>query len=63
VGMCGSQPIRFDHMHKKWRIGEKKIIKKGTEFDRAKRQPTAAGCWPAITDMILKHKLSTGFSP
>jgi hypothetical protein len=26
AGMCWSQPTRVDHLHKKWRVGEKKIL-------------------------------------
>jgi hypothetical protein len=28
AGMCWSQPIRVDHLHKKWRAGRKKISRK-----------------------------------
>jgi hypothetical protein len=28
AGMCWSQPVRVDHLHKKWKAGEKKKFKK-----------------------------------
>jgi hypothetical protein len=28
AGMCWSQPARVDHLHKKWRVGRKKISRK-----------------------------------
>jgi hypothetical protein len=40
AGMCWSQPARVDHLHKKWRAGRKKKIKKNGNC------PTGAGVDP-----------------
>jgi hypothetical protein len=43
AGMCWSQPARVDHLHKKWRAGEKKIHKKMGRLALSRCRPVASG--------------------
>jgi hypothetical protein len=47
AGMCWSQPTRVDHLHKKWRAGEKKNSKKNGQTSP---DQVSARSWPATSD-------------
>jgi hypothetical protein len=64
VGMCLSHPTRIDHLRKKWRAREKKILKKGTVCPCPSVDPrpsATSGSPPAAGRHLDKGKLSHSF--